>query len=196
MANFKQGVIVIRHGEGTHNVGNFYSGDPFQPGYVEANLTEKGRHQVVAAGKRLMLEGLTSSHIVRIVSSPLPRTVESSRILMEELSVSEEVMATDDRAIEASLGQREGQLMSQFDDKDKWFPDNPQTFGGEGREQIRSRIVSLYNELVADHRGKEGIVLLVSHGAPLCLLIEAITGQEERLPTAGYKMLPMRTVSV
>ena len=186
------GIVLVRHGEGTHNVGDFYSGDPSQPGYVEAHLTESGEQQVIETAQRLRETGIEGDVVLKVICSPLPRTCETLDILIKQLSVPQARLTTDNRLIEAGMGLREGQRISQYNEADSWFPSHPEAFGGETRAQIRQRVVSLFNDLLDQYHDQKGYIILVSHGSPLYLLLEAVTGSPEKLPTAGYKILPLK----
>lgn len=185
-----KGVIAIRHGEGTHNTGGFYSASPEHPNYREAWLTDLGRQQALDLAQQLQQQGLNEKNVCSVFASPLPRTRETAQIVMEALSLSVEKLFIETRIIESVVGDREGQPIDSFNDRDFWFPENPEAFGGETCSDVRNRMVSAYNEVVQTHR--EGYALLFSHGTPIYLLAEAITGSGVRLPTAGFIQLPVK----
>ncbi|WP_062268412.1 histidine phosphatase family protein [Endozoicomonas arenosclerae] len=185
-----QGVIVARHGEGTHNTGGFYSSDPDHPNYIESRLTELGREQALNLASQLKQSGIRGAEICRVVVSPLPRTIETAHIVLSALGVPEINMELDERVIESKVGDREGQQYKSYNDRDFWFPENPEKFGGETNTQIQDRMLEAYNQILTEDCQSEGYVMVFSHGAPIYLLIEALLGMGIKLSTAGYKRLP------
>ncbi len=188
-------IIIFRHGEGTHNVGEFYSSNPSHKNYREAILTDLGRQQVQASVEQATVD-LKDKKILAVLSSPLPRTLESAGIAMGYLGVSSSMLKHDSRLIEVGSGDREGKLYSDYQDEDIWFPENPQQFGGETNEQVTARIVDCYRELVELFSDQDGIILAFSHGLPIYMLIDAVLGKGSgfKLPTAGYISLPVKVI--
>ncbi|KEQ19118.1 histidine phosphatase family protein [Endozoicomonas numazuensis] len=185
-----QGVIVARHGEGTHNTGEYYSSDPEHPNYIESRLTELGRKQASMLASELLEAGLSRENICKVIVSPLPRTIETATIVLNALNVPINIMERDKRVIESNAGDREGQQYHQYHDSDFWFPEDPESFGGETSEQIRDRMNQVYSQALSEHCLSDGYVLIFSHGSPIYMLLEAIEGKGIKLPTAGYKKIP------
>ena len=188
-------IIIFRHGEGTHNTGGFYSSNPNHKNYRKAVLTETGRQQVLDSAIRLAPE-LKDSKVLAVLSSPLPRALESARIAMGYLSVDDALLKNDDRLIECGVGEREGQLYTDYDDEDFWFPEHPEAFGGETTDQVTDRVVDCYHDLVGEFSGQDGVILAFSHGVPVYMLIEAVLGKGRgfKLPTADYISLPVKAI--
>ena len=185
-------VIAIRHGEGDHNVGGFYSATPEHPNYRESRLTPLGRSQAKNTADQLIKDGITGPDVCAVYSSPLPRAIETARIVMSSLSIPDNLLKIDRRLIESQVGEREGLLYGDFQERDFWFPDNPETFGGENCNDLVERMLSIYNEALTTHHDSQGQVLMFSHGSPIYMLIEAVlgTGKGYKLPTAGFIKLP------
>lgn len=108
---------------------------------------------------------------------------------MDVLSVPEPKLIIEPKLIESQVGDRESQLISQYNEKDFWFPENPESFHGETREAIKARMFDAFTAIYRKCRDQNGYVLLFSHGAPVYLLLEKLTGTGERLPTGGCKRL-------
>ncbi|MRI33468.1 hypothetical protein EOPP23_10775 [Endozoicomonas sp. OPT23] len=196
-------IIIFRHGEGTHNTGEFYSSDPEHPNYRKAVLTELGKQQVLSSVKQVAAD-LEEKNILAVLSSPLPRALESAQIAMDYLSVPATLLESDRRLIEARAGERESTIYSDYQDEDFWFPEHPESFGGETNEQISSRVISCYRDLIDRYSYKSsdksteqgGVILAFSHGVPIYMLIEAVLGKGRgfKLATAGYISLPVKAI--
>jgi 2,3-bisphosphoglycerate-dependent phosphoglycerate mutase len=126
----------------------------------DAPLTEKGRRQAVD-----LAEHLEDNPIVRIVSSPYVRAVESIAPLAERLGIPVE---TDDRLIErvlcgAPLPDWHERLEASFIDLDLRLP------GGESSRDAMARGVAAVNEI---KREPGTDILVVSHGNLLTLIMK------------------------
>ncbi len=186
------GIILLRHGEGEHNIEKIYSSNPENPGYKAVKLTEFGREQVRETSDRLIESGVNGDNICKVIVSPLPRTVETADIVMGKLQVARFQREIDSRAIEANAGERDGQKYGQYKDPDFWFPEHPERFGGESRSEIGKRMESLIQSIVNDKNCelRQQYVLVVSHGGPLLLAQKFFGFGDERLETAGYRIIP------
>ncbi|AMO55252.1 hypothetical protein GZ77_11240 [Endozoicomonas montiporae] len=182
-------LIICRHGEAEQNAGGWYNSNPDHPGYIEAHLTSKGVCQVRQLGWLLQSIGVAADSVCQVFASPLPRTCESAQNVMDVLKVPEQKLTTERKLIESQVGDRESQLVDRYNDIDFWFPDSPESFNGETRGTIKSRMVDACVDIYQHYRTCDGYVLLFSHGAPIYLLLEALTGTGERLDTAGYRQL-------
>lgn len=185
--------VLCRHGEAEQNVGGWYNSNPEHPRYREANLTDKGIRQALELGQSLRRLGLNNDNVVAVFASPLPRTVQTASLVMKALDVDPELLQQHSGLIEAQAGNRESQIIASFNEGDGWFPEQPERFHGESRHAIKQRIAGAY-EFIKDycrsnHADENGHVLLFSHGSPIYLLLEAITGSGECLPTAGFRKL-------
>lgn len=141
-------LYVTRHGETSWNVENKVCG------VTDVELTEKGREQA-----RELAEAVNSRHIDIIISSPLKRAVETSRIIAEGRDIP---ILTDQRLTEQDYGIYEG-----VDRKDERFLANKRNFayrypGGESMMQVAHRTYGLIEELREKYPDKT--VLLVCHG--------------------------------
>ncbi|MFK0569613.1 histidine phosphatase family protein [Endozoicomonas sp.] len=186
------GIVFLRHGEGEHNVEKIYSSNPENPGYKAVKLTEHGREQVRETSDRLFESGVNGDTICKVIVSPLPRTIETADILMGKLQVARFQREVDPRAIEADAGERDGQAYLKYKDPDCWFPEHPERFGWESRSKIGERMASLIKSIVNDKNCdlSQQYVLIVSHGSPLLLAQEFLGLGDERLETAGYRIIP------
>ena len=147
--------FVASHGETTWNAVNRVCGR------IEVELTEKGREQAAALGDKLKDKGIDV-----IISSPMKRAYETSRIIAERCGISS--IEIDDRLIEQSYGIYEGK-----DRRDNGFLENKKQFayrypGGESMMQVAYRTYGLIEELKEKYRGRN--VLIVCHGG-VCRVI-------------------------
>lgn len=147
-------LYLTRHGETEWNSQNKVCG------ITDVDLTDKGRAQAKELGEKLR-----DHKIDLIVSSPLKRALETSRIIEGSRGIPIEV---DRRLIEQDYGIYEG-----VDRGDQGFLDNKRCFafrypGGESMMDVAHRTYGLIEEL--GERYPEGNVLLVCHGG-VCRVI-------------------------
>ena len=142
-----QSLYFTRHGETGWNVENKICG------VTDIPLTDKGRAQARALGRRLAAE---PTGITRILCSPLVRASETARLIAAETGLP---LTVEPRLREQAFGRYEGtprngaafalaklHFIDRFD-------------GGESMLQLAARIYALLDEL----RGQDGPVLLVAH---------------------------------
>ena len=142
-----QSLYFTRHGETVWNVENKICG------VTDIPLTDKGRAQARALGRRLAAE---PTGITRILCSPLVRASETARLIAAETDLP---LTVEPRLREQAFGRYEGtprngaafalaklHFIDRFD-------------GGESMLQLAARIYALLDEL----RGQDGPVLLVAH---------------------------------
>lgn len=147
-------LYVTRHGETQWNVENRVCG------VTDVELTEQGRRQARALAGRV--RGLA---VDRIISSPMKRALETSRIVAEETGLPVDV---DPRLREQSYGRFEG-----VDRGDEGFLSNKRCFafrypGGESMMDVAHRTYGLMEEL--RERYPDENILLVCHGG-VCRVI-------------------------
>ena len=142
-----QSLYFTRHGETVWNVENKICG------VTDIPLTDRGRAQARALGRRLAAE---PTGITRILCSPLVRASETARLIAAETGLP---LTVEPRLREQAFGRYEGtprngaafalaklHFIDRFD-------------GGESMLQLAARIYALLDEL----RGQDGPVLLVAH---------------------------------
>ena len=166
-------LLAIRHGETVLNAAQRYQGHSDSP------LTETGRNQVSALGRRL-----AKMEIDTLVSSDLGRTQETASIIAGFTGHSIE---TDSRLRERNYGVLEGltvpeinarhsEVLERLDanDPDYIIPD------GESHRQHYQRNIAAIDELKAGNSGSK--VALVVHGGVLDSLFRYVAGLQLNQP--------------
>lgn len=156
-------LILLRHGETTHNAEGVWQGQ------LDSPLSERGREQARAAAV-----ALSSLGIGRIVSSDLSRALDTARAVAEVVSVP--VAATDVRLREIHAGQWQGLTSAQVAARDPELrravldgADLPRGHTGERLTEVTARCRDYAEELVPSMAPGE-CALVVSHGVALrCL---------------------------
>jgi probable phosphoglycerate mutase len=154
----KTTILAIRHGETVWNSEKRYQG------YGDSPLTETGRNQASALGRRLK-----RVQIDKVISSDLGRAQETASLVTDHTGHSVEI---DSRLRERNYGVLEGltvpeiktryaDVLNQLDnnDPDYLVPE------GESHRQHHRRIVSFMEELISKRSG--AIVAVVAHGGVL-----------------------------
>lgn len=141
-------IIFARHGQTEWNTLNKVCGRTDLP------LTETGMQQA-----RELAEKLRDEKIDLIISSPMIRAVQTSRIVSE---ICKAPVQTDSRLIEQNYGIYEG-----VDRQNPGFLANKRNFafrypGGESMMQVAARVYPLLDELKEKYPGKN--LLLICHG--------------------------------
>jgi phosphoserine phosphatase len=119
-------VYVARHGETEYNREGRYQGRR------DSALSALGRRQAAA-----LAEKLSASAAVRVISSPLGRSIETARPIAERLGVALEL---DERLIEIAHGPWEGRLRVELEREDParmaMWRSEPQAVQFEGGESV------------------------------------------------------------
>lgn len=148
-------IYVARHGQTEWNAENKVCG------ITDIALTEKG----IAQADELA-EQVKEKDIEIIISSPMKRAVNTSRIVSEKCHIP---MRIDDRLVEQNYGLYEG-----VDRSDELFLANKRNFAyrypnGESMMQVAVRVYTFLDEIKKQYGGKN--VLIVSHGG-VCRIIK------------------------
>ncbi len=154
-------IYLVRHGESEANVQKRYSG------ITDVDLSEKGKLQAAAAGKRLLAEKISN-----VYSSPLKRAVDTAKIICREINLDENKIITEDCLIEVNFGVFENLTWDEIilkykEESEKWiyerhkykFPD------GESYDDIIKRTADFIdsvpdNSLIVTHFGVIQSILL------------------------------------
>lgn len=147
-------LYIARHGQTVWNTQNKVCG------ITDIELTEKGREQAKA-----LASAVADKNINVIISSPLKRAVETSRIVSDMYNIPIKI---DVRLIEQNYGVYEG-----VDRNNEAFLNNKRNFAykypnGESMMQVAYRVYGLIDEI--RNRYKDKNVLLISHGG-VCRII-------------------------
>ncbi len=161
-------VVLIRHAESQWNAAGRWQGQG-GPG-----LSDLGHRQAAATARFLAGH---EPHICRIVSSDLPRVVETAAPTVEALGV-EPVL--DERLREIDVGWWSGLTTPEVLERD---PDgveamragtDPRRGGAESMADVRRRVVAALTELADACDG--GTLLVFSHGGPVRSIVGDVLG--------------------
>lgn len=163
--------FVMRHGESETNVKNVACSNDTPP----CGLTEFGRAQALRSGALLKKQGIT-----RIIASPLKRAKESAAAAAEALGLSASDIIYDDRIREIEFGSWNGRSISEYNDA---FVSTEERMllrpeGGESWTDVRRRVGEFLYELESSYTEEK--ILVVTHGAPMRMLIAASQGMTLR----------------
>lgn len=146
-------LYVARHGQTVWNAQNKVCG------ITDVNLTEKGIEQAE------QLAEIIPDDIDMIITSPLKRAVETSKIVASKMKVPFHI---EELLIEQNYGIYEG-----VDRKDTRFLNNKRNFaykypGGESMMQVAYRVYGFIERIKKEYPQKN--ILLISHGG-VCRII-------------------------
>ena len=157
-------IYLMRHGE----VSYYENGRPVHPDGV--SLTAPGREQAQAAA-----DALAGIEFDRVITSSLPRTVETARIVapgVEAEPWAELRELTSGRLADFSAEELEGMFLNAFKDV---VPEQARFLGGETIGSLYDRVIAALERLLADDGWD--IVLAVLHGGVnRAILSYALTG--------------------
>lgn len=182
-------LIIVRHGEASHNVTQQYNSNPKHPKYKPSHLTDGGRLQVKQTAELLLSHGFDNRNIAAVYVSPLPRTIETAQIFADIGLYAKDKIHIDKRLIEVQVGDREGLVESEFS-RDTWWigPQDAKAHSGESYDEVRKRILAIYDEVEKKHNGH---VLFITDGRPAMELIQNLTNTKMKLQTAQAYVLPL-----
>lgn len=161
-------IYFIRHGETVWNTLRIFQGSSNSP------LTEKGREQAKKLGEKLK-----NTEFTNFYSSPLGRTIETSKLIIGNRNIEIEFI---DEFKEISVGEMEGVPREEFERK---YPEqfhnfffnpkdyDPTPYGGETFPQLIERVERGLKKITDKHKADE-VIAVVSHGMTLKVLFKVI----------------------
>ena len=145
MSRSERYLVLLRHGETEWTISRRHTGR------TDIELTEAGREEARAAGRRL-----AGMEFERVVTSPLDRAVETC-----SLAGFGEAAATDEALMEWDYGEYEGLTTVEIQEtKPDWSLFEDGCPGGETAAEVGARV----DPLVSAAREGEGNWLFVAHG--------------------------------
>jgi probable phosphoglycerate mutase len=158
-------VVLIRHGV-TDETGPILSGR--RPGI---GLSDKGRQQAEAAGRRL-----ADLPVAAVYSSPLERCRQTAEAVAAPHDLPVREVAG---LFEADYGEWSGRKIEELRGSDLWklvqvTPSAVRFPGGESVREMQSRIIGAVEDIVAAHPGR--IVVAASHADPIKAVVAHYTG--------------------
>lgn len=181
----EQKLIIIRHGEAANNVMKVYNSNPSSSSYKSADLTEEGKKTIKQLANDLLARGFNNDNIVALISSPLPRTLQTSEILIQSGLVSKDKLLIDNRIIEMQAGELEGKPIFPY-----WKKAYVKEYDTESEEHIKDRVQDFYNYLLKTY--PKGHIIIVTHFIPAQHLLEIITGEKGFLNPGEVKVVSLR----
>ncbi len=150
-------LLLVRHGQTEWNVATRCQGQ------LNSDLTARGRTQADHVGSilRRLVEGIPDwREKVRLVASPLGRTMETARIINRHLDLP---ITQDARIAEVSFGRWEGMTRDEIYRANPWLSTHgPHGWqfrapGGERYEQVQARLFAFLAEI-------DRPTIVISHG--------------------------------
>ncbi|ATE52613.1 bifunctional RNase H/acid phosphatase [Actinosynnema pretiosum] len=163
---------LVRHGQTELSVARRYSGRGNPP------LTEVGLGQAKAAAARLS----TLDGVAAVVASPLQRARQTAGEIASALGL--EVDVRED-LIEVDFGEWEALTFTEAAERDpeahaRWLGDTSAAPpGGESFDAVHRRVDRFRQELIAEHGGRD--VIVVSHVTPVKTLLRLALGSGPEL---------------
>ena len=176
-------LYLVRHGESEANAAKRYAGQTDSP------LTERGREQA-----RAVAAALRAVHFDRVVSSDLSRARDTAEIIASEHGLRVEVFP---ELREIHVGEAAGRAIEDAKQRFDWGPGRfTQWPGGESLEEVRDRVVSALERIVAASPGKT--ICVVGHGGVTRILVSHVMGllpalYQHHAPTENTNITVVRT---
>lgn len=183
-------VIVIRSAEARHNIEGVFNADPRQTNYQVSNLTTRGKQQARDSAERLAMHGFDNRNIAAVYVSPLPRAMQTAKIMAQYGIFSEDKIYSDVRLNNALVGALESKPLRELK-QDPWHfnQETTQKYDLESNRHVRNRMLALYDDIEKKH--PKGHVLIIGHGMPAMELLQEIVQVEVRLKTGDAYILPL-----
>ncbi len=169
-------IYMVRHGETVWNRDLLFTGQS------DIDLTDKGRTQAMALGRRLKDVAFD-----RVFASDLKRAVETAGLILGQGDAATEDVKAAISLVpglrEADFGEWEGEswasLSEKCPDKLAWWREDPARNavpGGESFQALQQRTVVAMEEIVqaCQHSCPAGNILVVSHAGTIRMYLAAI----------------------
>jgi 2,3-bisphosphoglycerate-dependent phosphoglycerate mutase len=165
-------LVLVRHGQSSYNLENRFTGD------LDVPLTEKGREEAIAAGKKLKI--IPFSHGF---TSLLQRAIDTMSLIMQETGHTDLPVTRDKALNERNYGQLQGlnkaEVTRQYGGEQvaEWrrsFSVRPP--GGESLADTASRVIPYFHWAIEPLLLAEKNILVVAHGNSLRALMMRLEG--------------------
>lgn len=175
-------IIAMRHGEAKHNLEDKLSSSDS----LVWGLTRKGIEEVERSSVKLQKENIDF-----IISSPIPRAMQTAQIVAHEIGFQVKDVQTDERLKEPSFGDMEGKTYTDFY---SLFKSHQEAFAlgaphGETGNEVFNRISECLDELASNPNYDDKTVLLVTHGFVICHISKYFLGKFEEIPPYAEYMI-------
>ena len=160
-------LVLVRHGQSIWNLENRFTGETDIP------LTEKGREEAKAAGRKL--KGLLLAHGF---TSLLQRAIDTMTLILQETGHTDLPVTRDKALNERNYGQLQGlnkaEVARQYGDEQvavwrRSFSVRPP--GGESLEDTAARVIPYYQRAIEPLLLEGKDILIVAHGNSLRALM-------------------------
>jgi 2,3-bisphosphoglycerate-dependent phosphoglycerate mutase len=165
-------LILVRHGQSSYNLENRFTGE------LDVPLTEKGREEAIAAGKKLKAIPLSDGF-----TSLLQRAIDTMTLILLETGHTG-LPVTRDRALnERNYGELQGlnkaEVARQYGNEQvaiwrRSFSVRPP--GGESLEDTAARVIPYYHRMIEPLLLEGKNILVVAHGNSLRALMMQLEG--------------------
>ncbi|HLF72292.1 MAG TPA: histidine phosphatase family protein [Dehalococcoidia bacterium] len=161
-------LLLVRHGESVGNSENRLQGQ------AEYDLTDLGRRQAEATGRRLAEMGVTA-----VYSSPLRRAQHTAQACAAHLGIEARL---DEALSEYHFGEMSGSTYQEVRERlgvatapaERVYP------GEEGRDNFFARVTTAVWRIADEHAGET--VAVISHGGPIALFCQSVLGLPYKRP--------------
>lgn len=163
----KNRFFAMRHAEAENNVRNELdcTNEKKWP------LTKNGREQAVRAGQELKKQDIEV-----IYASPFARSLETARIVADELGIPHDAIIVDERIREIDAGDLCGKPLEDFLAYRKEHPYGEAFPGGESHLDAKRRFGDFLYDIESKNTGKT--ILIVTHGIGLEMLMPIAAGAD------------------
>ena len=167
-------LILIRHGQSEWNARNLFTG------WVDVDLSEKGRAEARGAAERL---AATGTRVDRAFTSTLRRAIETGAIVLEGLGQAdlpqEQAWQLNERFYGALTGRDKAQTAAEFgaDQVRVWrrsYDVRPP--GGESLHDTGRRALPYFSDQIIPATRQVDTVLVAAHGNSLRAIIKDLDG--------------------
>lgn len=172
-------LFLVRHGETQNNR------EGRLQGRVDTPLTELGRTQAEAVANVCAHHVQQHGGLVRVVTSPLARAVETAEIIAARVWGE---VSLDERLTEIDYGAWEGRIFQEvLRDEDAAWRTDP-TFappGGESIERVAARVAAFVQSALPEGDDQSVLTIAVSHVSPIKAAVTHVLGVD---PMRAWQM--------
>lgn len=167
-------LILVRHGESEWNSQNLFTG------WVDVELSERGRKEAREGGERLAAEGI---RVDRAFTSTLRRAIDTGRIVLDALGQPDleqtQAWQLNERYYGALTGRNKKQTAEEFgaDQVHVWrrsYATPPP--GGESLADTTRRTLPYFESEVLPATDEVDVVLVAAHGNSLRAIVKDLEG--------------------